>query len=323
MIESYLEALSFSVSVTGPIFLVVVLGIILKKLAVINDEFITAASRLVFTVTLPALLFFSIIKADLDSVFNLHLLSVAGGGTLLIFLLLSVLARFLVTRAADRGVFVQGAFRGNLGIVGLAFCVNAYGDQGMASASVLVAVLTILYNILSVYTLNRSLLPTENESPLQGAGNIAAGIARNPLIAAIVAALVLGQMEVNIHPVLVRTGEYFAQMTLPLALLCVGGSLSLKRLQGAVSESVWAVLFKLVLCPGILTLLSYLAGFRGMDLGLVFLLSSTPTAAASFVMVKALKGNDTLAANIIVLTTLGSLLTVSIGLSILRGMALI
>ncbi len=323
MIESYLEALSFSVSVTGPIFLVVVLGIILKKLAVINDEFITAASRLVFTVTLPALLFFSIVKADLDSVFNLHLLSVAGGGTLLIFLLLSVLARFLVARAADRGVFVQGAFRGNLGIVGLAFCVNAYGDQGMASASVLVAVLTILYNILSVYTLNRSLLPTENESPLQGAGNIAAGIARNPLIAAIVAALVLGQMEVNIHPVLVRTGEYFAQMTLPLALLCVGGSLSLKRLQGAVSESVWAVLVKLVLCPGILTLLSYLAGFRGMDLGLVFLLSSTPTAAASFVMVKALKGNDTLAANIIVLTTLGSLLTVSIGLSILRGMALI
>ena len=60
-----------------------------------------------------------------------------------------------------------------------------------------------------------------------------------------------------------------------------------------------------------------------MDLGILFLMSSTPTAAASYIMVKAMKGNETLAANIIVMSTVASLLTVSIGLAILKSFALI
>ncbi len=51
-------------------------------------------------------------------------------------------------------------------------------------------------------------------------------------------------------------------------------------------------------------------GFRGMELGILLLMSSAPTAAASYVMVRAMGGNAALAANIIALTTLGSLFTV-------------
>ncbi|HBI78723.1 MAG TPA: AEC family transporter, partial [Marinobacter adhaerens] len=48
-----------------------------------------------------------------------------------------------------------------------------------------------------------------------------------------------------------------------------------------------------------------------------------PTAAASFVMVKALGGNDRLAANIIALTTLLASITVTLGVFVLRSTGLI
>lgn len=317
---AWFDTLSFALNVTGPIFLVVLLGALLKRFGIIDDPFVEKASRLVFHVALPALLFFSIARADLNSVFNPALIALVCAGTVLVFLLLTLVAPLVVAQPRDRGVFIQGGFRGNLGVVGLAFCVNAYGNQGLAAAALLMAVLTVVYNILSVYTLNRSLLDQTASSGLAG---VLRGIARNPLIIAIVAAFVIVQLKVEFHPVLLRTGEYFAQMTLPLALLCIGGTLNLKPRGGGFGVQAWAVAAKLLISPLLITGMAWAAGFRQMDLGMIFMMTSAPTAAASFVMVRALHGNATLAANIVVLTTLASLASVSIGLLLLKQWQLI
>ena len=71
--------------------------------------------------------------------------------------------------------------------------------------------------------------------------------------------------------------------------------------------------------PLMLTAGGYGLGFRTTELGVLFLMSSAPTAAASYVMVRAMGGNSDLAANIIVLTTLGSLLVTSVGVALLRS----
>ena len=51
-------------------------------------------------------------------------------------------------------------------------------------------------------------------------------------------------------------------------------------------------------------------------------MSATPTATVSFIMVKGMGGNYKLAANIIAMTTLGALLSVSSGILILRSLDL-
>lgn len=58
-----IEQLLFSASITGPICLMLALGVILKRTQVIDEHFIDVASKLVFNVTLPALLFLSIISS--------------------------------------------------------------------------------------------------------------------------------------------------------------------------------------------------------------------------------------------------------------------
>jgi len=318
MFSEFLSMLDFAFGVTGPIFLTVSLGIFLKRVNVIDTVLMDKASKLVFMVALPALLFMSVVKTDLSKVLNPELLLVSVGATIAVFILLSMVAPILVTNARDRGVFVQGAFRGNLAIVGLALCINAYGDAGLASASILMSILTLFYNVLSIYTLSASL-----DAGGQSVRKIGVSILKNPLIIAIVSGMVINVLRIPIPAVAMKTGGYLAQMTLPLALLCIGGSLSFSEMRSSSWVAMWSVAAKLVITPIFILLIVYWYGFRGMDLGVVFLMVSTPSAAVSYIMVQAMGGNAKLAANIVVVSTLLSLVTVSLGLVILKAWGVI
>jgi len=70
--------------------------------------------------------------------------------------------------------------------------------------------------------------------------------------------------------------------------------------------------------PLIGTLGAWLCGFRGAELGILFLYIGSPTAAASYVMARAANGNHELAASIIVITTLMAAITTNIGIFILQ-----
>lgn len=315
--HAFMQSLSFSFSITGPIFAVLALGVYLRRIGLINDNFIDVGSKLVFNVTLPALLFLSISQTHISDTANVPLVAFGLIATILVYLMLELLAAWLVPKREDRGVVVQGGFRSNMGIIGLAYCINAFGDAGLVAASLYLALVTILYNILAVITLNRSL----NHS-----GGLAAtfkGIVRNPLIISIVAALVVAGLEWELPELLIHSGGYFSQMTLPLALLCTGASLDFRALRADLSSAMVSALCKLLVVPLLLIAAGIALGFRGLELGVLALMSSAPTAAASYIMVRAMGGNSALAANIIVLTTIGSLFTTSCLMMLLRSFALL
>lgn len=314
--SEFLEVLHFSFSVTGPIFLILLLGVWFMRIGILNDAFIETGSRLVFTVALPALLFVSISKTHFSQTANFDLIIFAAVATVVSVLLLEVFAYYFIAPAEDRGVVVQGAFRSNMGIIGLAYCVNAYGEKGLVAASLYLGLITILFNVLSVITLSRSLHKS------QGVGNVIRGIAKNPLIIGILLALPVSYLEIKLPAVLLQSGEYFSKMTLPLALLCTGASLDFHSLRQEMGKTVLATFSKLVIMPLLFVLGGLWLGFRGIDMGILLLMSSAPTAAASYIMVRAMGGNAPLAANIIALTTLGSILTTSAGITVLRSLGL-
>jgi hypothetical protein len=127
---------------------------------------------------------------------------------------------------------------------------------------------------------------------------------------------------VALPKIVLQSGQYFSNLTLPLALLCTGAALDFKRLRAERNNALIATASKLVVVPLLVTLGAFALGFRGIELGVLMLMSSAPTAAASYVMVRAMGGNATLAANIIALTTLGSLLTTSVGIMALKSFGL-
>ena len=265
--------LAFSLSITGPIFMVVLLGLLLKRLGVIQTQFVQPASDLVFKVGLPAILFLSIYRADLDN-FSMGLpLLVAIPITLMMFALSLPLARLFIVDKGDCGVFVQGAFRGNLAVIGLAFCSNAYGEAGLAAAAVPVAVLTILYNLLAVVALN-PIESGDHQSPLR---RIVMNTLKNPLLIGIALGFMMKFSGLPLPKLIEDTGNYFARMTLPLALLCIGASMNMKALKHSGVSTVAASILKLIVAPLLMVSMAIWLGVRGMELGILFFLVASPT----------------------------------------------
>ena len=302
---------------TLPVFAMVFIGLGLRKIGWIDNAFVNTASALVFKATLPTLVFLSIIRADLGTAFNPGLLVFYLGATLASFAATWLWARWRVARE-DRSVYVQGAFRGNCGIVGLALAANLYGDFGLSAGGILLGLVIISYNILSVIV-----LVAYQPGQTTDWRKIFHDIVRNPLILAVVLAIPVAALEITLPGWIMTSGDYFASLTLPLALLCIGATVSLSSIRSDSKTAFSSSLMKMVTLPALSTAAAWLVGFRGPELGLMFLFFASPTAAASFVMVKALGGNDRLAANIIALTTLLASITVTLGGFVLRSAGLI
>lgn len=302
---------------TLPVFAMVFIGLGLQRVGWIDDAFVHTASALVFKATLPTLVFLSIIKADLDAALNFRLLIFYFFATLGSFILAWAWARWRIARE-DRGVYVQGAFRGNCGIVGLALAANLYGDFGLSAGSILLGIVILSYNALSVIVLAAY---QPGQSPEWR--RIGRDILRNPLILSVFAAVPVAWLDLQLPDWIMTSGDYFASLTLPLALLCIGATVSFSAMRTDSSTAFSSALMKMVILPALCTGAAWAVGFSGAELGLLFLFFASPTAAASFVMAKALGGNDRLAANIIAITTLMASVTITLGVFILKGAGLI
>jgi len=301
-----------TISVTAPVFSMLFLGVALKRFGLIDTGFINTASTLVFRGTLPTLLFLGIIKADL---------STALQPALLLYFVLATLGCFLLAWGwsvlrcpeADRGIYTQGAFRGNNGIVGLALATSMYGDYGLSVGAVLGGVVILSYNVLSAI-----ILAMYSPQAKTDVWSLSKSIATNPLIVGVLLAIPFAAWQISLPAWLLTSGGYFAQMSLPLALICIGATLTLDSLRQGSGVAVSSSLMKVFWLPLLATLGAGLCGFRGADLGILFLYFVSPTAAASFVMAKAVGGNAQLAAAIIVITTLASVVSTNLGLLVLQ-----
>ena len=309
----YLTILLETANVTGPIFILVILGVLLKRIGFISDAFVQSSSKLVFSLCLPVLLFTTISQIDLDDSFDLDVFNFSIVASCLTFTLSWLVAVIFVKPRKDRGVFVQGSFRSNLGVVGLALCSNAFGAEGLVLASLLLASMTFTYNILCVLVL--SYYNADQTVTLRA---VTLDILKNPLIISIAIAVLVNVLSIPIPTILLSAGDHLGQLALPLALLGCGAGMNLRALRSSSTLTVLAVLLKTLLLPLVVTLLAWQLGFTGLSLGVLFLLFVSPTATASFIMVKSMGGNDVLAANLIMVTTLVSIFTCSLGLFLLR-----
>ena len=306
-----------TLNVSLPVFTMVFMGILLKRLGWIDQAFINTASSLVFKVTMPALLFLSILRAEPGEDFQLGLVVYYLIISALMFVLIWAWSLYRCPRQ-QRGVYVQAAFRGNCGIMGLALATSMYGELGLSLGGVMAGGIIMLNLVLSAIVL-AVYSPLVNSHP----GAILKDVATNPLIIGIAGGLLLGWLDIGLPGWLMTSGDYLASMSLPLALICVGGSLSLAAIKQGSLLALDASLWKVVIMPLLGVLLALPLGFRGPELGILCLFLGSPTAAVAFVMARAAGANTDLTSNIIMQSTLLSLVTLTLGIFVLTLLGLI
>ena len=215
--------LIFSLNTTMPIFLVMVIGYILKQIGMLNDNFVTVANKFNFKVTLPFMLFRDIATVNIREIFDLKYVLFCALASTVCFWVIWGATKLFVKDKSIRGAFVQSSFRSSAAVMGLAFIENIYGSSAMGPLMIIGAV--PLYNIFSVIVLTF-------EANEDGAGEEAAhggrikkaflNILKNPIILGIAFGMVAALLSLDFPTMVDKTIDNVAKMATPLALIALG-----------------------------------------------------------------------------------------------------
>jgi malonate transporter and related proteins len=311
-----IQNIQFAVTIVAPVFLIVAVGVWLKQRKIIDDPFMRVSSRLVFLVTLPALLFAKISVTDLHQVFNGRLILFTYAAILFAFSLAWLVSRFCTHNGRDQGAFIQGAFRGNFAILGFAMIQSAFGPEPLANAAVLLSFMMPPYNLLAIIALT----VTQRSERRVSIRQTLIEIATNPLILATAAAIPFSLFRIPLPKILFSAVEQLSSITLPMALIGIGGSLSFSGIKQDLRLASIASLLKLIVTPFLVMCAAVRMHFTLYELASLFFFFASPTAIASYVMAEAMGSNSRLAGHIILLSTLLSSLTLAVGILVLKSL---
>lgn len=314
-----MQNILFALGKILPIFILAAIGYLLGKRKILDAAFSGTVNKLVFNFLLPAMIFESLYSADFSVIFSPKMIAIALGCTLANLLAFGLLTSFITKDRRSRAAMVQGAFRANSVIIALPIVASLFGPQGKSEATILIAFLVPVYNVFSVLVLSSgsgSLLKTK---PLP----LLKSIVTNPLTLGILAALPFSLLRIRLPEFMGTTIGYLSDMAVPLALLDIGIGLSDRKFGARPLLAVSTIAWKIIVTPIVFALAGIVAGLPPQSLGILFLIGSAPTAVTSYSMTKGMGGDSALMSDIILGSTVGSALTMGLGLFILKTIGLL
>lgn len=304
-------SLILSFNAVMPVFLLMMTGYILRALKVTDKKGFDTVNKLVFKVFLPILLFYNIYRTESANVFDVRLI---------VFTMITVFAVFIVGYAvvmlmtkdnSKRGVMLQGFFRSNYAILGLPIVNYICGDNVSGLSSLMVAVVVPTFNVLAVVCLERF-----REGKLD-IFKMLKGIITNPLIIGCASGLVLFLLGIKLPGVIEEAVSDISGIASPLAIIVLGASFSFSNLGGSVRELVTVVAARLVIVPAIALTAAILLGFRGEAMACLLVLFGAPVAVSSYSMAQQMGGDESLASQVVVVTTTLCLVTMFLWIFVL------
>lgn len=304
-----MENFIYSINVTMPIFLVMVIGYILKQIGMLNDNFVTVANKFNFKVTLPFMLFKDIAGVDIKAVFDIKYVLFCAIVSTICFWVVWGAAKLLVRDKTIRGAFVQSSFRGSAAVMGLAFIQNIYGSSAMGPLMIVSAV--PLYNIFSVIVLTfeaNDNTGIDKKAKIRQAG---INICKNPIILSILAGLIVGLFGIQFPTLVNKTISNVAQMATPLALITIGAGFEGRKALAKIAPTMAASMIKLVLQPLVFLPVAAWMGFSGEKMIAILIMLASPTTPSCYIMAKSMNNDEVLTASVIVTTTLMAAFTLT------------
>ena len=313
-----MENLIFSLNATIPVFLLMVLGMIFRRLYWIDDVFASKMNKFVFTVSLPVLLFEDLATVDFfqmwDTVFVLFCFGATAAGIMI------AAAVSLCFRKDVRGEFIQAAYRSSAALLGIAFIQNIYGSASIAPLMIIGSV--PLYNVTAVLVLTL-FKPGQRGMDKKVIVKTLKGIAANPIIIGIVVGLIWSLLRMPLPQIAAKTVDSIGATATPMGLIAMGASFDFKKAIGHVRPTVTAAMIKLIGLCAVFLPAAAAFGFRDEKIVAILIMLGSATTVSSYVMAKNMGHEGTLSSSVVMLTTLLSAFTVTMWLYVLRSMALI
>ncbi len=296
-----MESLMIALRTVLPLFLMMAVGYITRLTGLLGEIAARQVNKTIFKIFLPLLVFVNIYDADLAVDLRSDLLFFAVAGVLLAFLVSLVLVLLTEQENARRGVMLQGMFRSNFVLYGIPIGMALFGNTAAGRASVLIAVVIPIFNALAVLALEMF----NGQRP--NLWQVLVGIATNPLILASVAGILCNYFRVALPEVLYSTASTLGGIATPLAFVVLGASMNFGETGRCVKPLLVTLGMKLVVYPAAFIGAAILLGFRGADLVVLLALFGSPVAVSSFTMAQQMGGDDQLAGQLVVFSSLLSI----------------
>lgn len=284
-----------------PIFLLIGLGYVLKRMAFADERFWAGADRITYYIFLPALLCRGLATADLKGLPLREAAIVAAVAVLATVALLHLLRRPLALGEAPFTSVVQGAIRPNT-YVALAAVLAIYGEEGLGPAALAVVAFIPLVNFISIVTLLR--FGKGAAARRGGPGNLARQVLFNPLILACAAGLVINGFDRGLAGWLDTALDLLGRAALPVGLIAVGAGFAfagIRRMRGAI---LVATLAKFGLLPAIALGALHLLKVGATDAGVLMLFAAAPVSVSAYILARQMGGDHKLMAAIVTVQTL-------------------
>ena len=314
-----MENLIFSLNATIPIFLMMLLGMLFRKLGWMDEVFAAKMNKFVFLVPLPVLLFEQLATVDFSEVWDIKFILFCFVVTA-ISITISTLISLLWKDRSIKGEFIQATYRSSAALLGIAFIQNIYGTAGMAPLMIIGSV--PLYNIMAVVVLS-VFKPGNNSFDKALVKKTLKGIATNPIIIGIVVGFVWSALKLPMPSILHKTVSSIGATATPMGLMSMGATFEMKKATSKMKPTLVAVFMKLVGFCVVFLPMAALLGFRNEEMIAILVMLGSATTVSCFVMARNMGHEGTLSSGVIMMTTLLSAFTLTMWLDVLRSFGLV
>ncbi|MBE6969457.1 MAG: AEC family transporter [Ruminococcaceae bacterium] len=314
-----MDSLVLSIEIVFPTIAIMMFGWFLNRIGCFSKEFVKGGTWFSFNIAVPMAIFMSLQGRDLGAFFNPALVIYMVLGLTVSSLLLTWIVPLFVKDRPRAAAMAQAMFRANFSVQGLPMLTKTYGAENIAPGAVTFPFLVVANNVLG--TLMYVLL-----IPEQGGGAVKKALKKlikNPLIIGSAAGVLAAVLKLPLAGVVLDTVNQIGRIGTPLILVCLGAEIDFGNLRRNLRYTLPTTFVRLVVVPGLLTLVGALLGFRGIELGTIYLFNASCTVVAGYVIAAAMGGDTAIAAESLGLTALFSSVTVTLGLTILLHFGLI
>ena len=294
-----------------PIFILICLGKSLRHFGYTSKTYLDTSDKLIYYIFFPVLLFWKIGGSSQAAGFDFRWIMATLLALGIIVILSLVIISMGPVSSFQAGSFAQSCYRFNT-YIGVAVVLNSLGEVGIAHFGILIALVIPIINVCAVSTL----IWFSEKKPESGSKSIVIlrSLVANPLIIGCILGLIYARIFSS-FPTFIDNGlQMMSMVTLPLALLSIGGALTFKGMFKNLNLSLLAALCKLVMLPLVGYLVYRLAGVQGVPFKVGMIFFCLPTSTALYVLSSQLNSDTDLASSTIVVSTILSFFSLSVAL---------
>ncbi len=312
-----MESFLVAVNAVMPFLIYISFGYGVRMSGLVDEAFMNKLNKLIFRAFFPILMFNNLYKVEPGFTLDGRLVAVGIGSVLLLELILVFLVPKFVKGNPQRGVVIQAIYRSNFVLFAIPLTTSLFGETGSVLASMMVAIVIPIYNVTAVIILE---LFHGGKSDIRV---LVKNVCTNPLILGALVGFIFFMLQIKLPACIDETAAQFADLTTPLALFVLGGTLHFSAVRGNLKYLVPSLTVKMVFLPAVITALATAMGFGNLERFVLFTMYATPVATASYSMAQNMGGDGELAGQFVVISTAVSIVTIFLWVLFFKTMGMI